>query len=155
MLYETPEIETAMKKLFAAAWLRMPDNAFAAARGVDPENPGKQYYISVNWINDPFVIAEKEKLVAHFGPVARVPSKEELALEIYKRECKDDSMRLQYLKFFAQLMGYTEDTDGTNPKININNMVGVRIMPVPVAASDEEWEKRAKEHALTLQARHG
>jgi hypothetical protein len=154
MLYPSQEIETALKKLFAAAWLRMPDNPFAAAREVDPENPGKQYYISQHWINDPVVIAEKEKLVAHYGPVARVPSKEELALEVYRRECKDDAQKLQYLKFFAQLMGYTEEAEGGRP-ININNMVGVRIMPVPLAASDDEWEKRAREHAITLQSRHG
>lgn len=154
MLYPE-DIEPALKKLFAAAWLRMPENPFAAAREIDPENPGKQYYISQNWINDPIVIAEKEKLVAHYGPVARVPSKEDLALEVYKRECKDDAQRLQYLKFFAQLMGYTDDPENAGRSININNMVGVRIMPVPVAASDEEWEKRAKEHAITLQSRHG
>lgn len=154
MLYETEEIEKALKRLFASAWLRMPDNPFAAAREVDAENPGKQYYMSTHWINDPYVLAEKEKLVAHFGAVARVPTKEELALEIYNRDCKDDGQRLQYLKFFAQLMGYTEE-EGAGKSININNMVGVRVMPVPVAASDDEWEKRAREHAITLQSRHG
>lgn len=153
-MYDNPETATALKKLFAASWLRQPDNPFAAAREIEPDAPGRQYYISTHWIEDPIVIAEKERLVSLYGPIARVPTKEELALEIYKKECKDDAQKLQYLKFFAQLMGYTDDENSAK-RINNNIMVGVRIMPVPLAASDEEWEAKAREHAIVLQSRHG
>ena len=152
-MYEEPHA-TALKKLFAAAWLRQPENPFAAAREVEPDHAGRQYYISENWLTDPVVIAEKDRLVALLGPIARVPTKEEFALEVYRKKCKSDSEQLAYFKFFAELMGYTADKGGA-PNVNINNMVGVRIMPVPLAASDDEWERVAMDHARALHAQHG
>lgn len=152
IMYEEPHA-TALKKLFAAAWLRQPENPFAAAREVEPDHPGRQVYISREWLEDPVVLAERDRLVALLGPIARVPTKEDLALEIYRRKCKNDSEQLAYYKFFAELMGYTDPK--TAGGININNMVGVRVMPVPVAASDEEWERVAMRHSQQLLSQHG
>lgn len=157
-MYEDNDTTRLMKTRFAVAWLKQPDNPFAAARELEPDRPGAQYWISTHWIHDEFVLSERARIYAENGAVSRVPTKEDFALTIYQYKAKDDATQLAYYKFFAELMGYTGKRDGEGvPGVNVNilNAPGARIMPVPVAASDEEWEIRATEHAAQLMARHG
>lgn len=155
-MYPDDETTLLLKKRFAAAWLRNPDNAFAAAREIEPDEPGRQYWISNNWVTDPEVIAERDRMFAQGGALSRVPTREDLALEVYNHKCKDDSTQLQYYKFFADLMGYIkkDENGGNTTNINLLNAPGARIMPVPIAASDEEWERCATSHAQMLLSRH-
>lgn len=141
-----------LKKLFAAAWLRQPENPFAAAREVET-HPGKAVWISQNWLEDETVLAEKTRLLALMGPLVTVPSKEQFAAEVYAKKCKDDAVQLRYLEFFAKLMGYIEEGKGSGVNVNILNQQ--KFMPVPAFASEDEWQRIAQEHSRELQARHG
>src|SRR6478736_601818 len=134
-----------LKKLFAAAWLRNVDNPFAAAREVEVDH-GKALFIAQYWVDDEDVLKERERLLSHYGPISKVPDKETFALEVYQtgKEARTGSEKLAAWKFFADLMDYTPrggSGSGVNVNIQNNNMVGMKVMPVPVSASDDEWEK--------------
>jgi len=152
-LYEEPHA-TALKKLFAAALLRNPDNAWNAAREVE-EHPGRANFIATRWIDDETVLAEKGRLLSVMGPIAKVPTKEEFAAELYRSagECKSASDKLSYLKFFSDVMGFVERGTGNGVTVNLLNQQ--KTMIVPVAASDEEWEIAAVAHQKRLAERHG
>lgn len=117
-MWETPkqnsmysdEVARPLKKLFAQAWLRNPDNPFAAAREVET-HAGKSDWIAKYWIDDEDVLAEKARLIAVNGPIAKVPTKEEFAAEIYLKatKIKDGTKeQLQYYETFAKLMNYID-----------------------------------------------
>lgn len=141
-----------LKKLFAAAWLRQPDNPYAAAREVEAR-PGVAAWISQHWLEDEDVLAEKTRLVAALGPLVTVPTKEQFAAEVYAKKCKDDATQLRYYEFFAKLMGYVDEGKGNGVNVNILNQQ--KIMPVPAFSSDDEWQRIAQEHSKELQSRHG
>lgn len=140
-----------LKKLFAAAWLRQPDNPFAAAREVE-EHSGKAIWMAQNWIEDDIVLAEKTRLKAALGPIATVPTKEQFAAEIYARKCKDDATQLRYFEFFAKLMGYTDDKEGG---VNVNILNQQKVLAVPMTSNEDEWQTIAQAHQRELASRHG
>lgn len=141
-----------LKKLFAAAWLRQPDNPFAAAREVE-DRPGHAVWISQHWVEDESVLAERTRLKAALGPIATVPSKEQFAAEIYAKKCKDDATQLRYFEFFAKIMGYV-DADKTGG-VNVNILNQQKVLAVPMASNEDEWQVIAQEHQKKLAARHG
>lgn len=153
-LYPEPTA-TLLKKLFAAALLRNPDNPFEAAREVEPHF-GKAHVIATTWTEDDTVVQERSRLVAALGPISQVPTKEQFAAEIYKKAgtAKPGSEQLSYYQFFAKVMGYIE-APGRGDGVNLQIINQQKTMIVPVAASDDEWEKRAKAHQEVLTARHG
>lgn len=152
MIYPDLETENRMKRLFAAAWMHDPNNVFDAARTIESDEH-IAYQVAMSWPNDYHVILFKRELQAARGPLASVPSKEEFAAQVYREitNMKDRKDKLAFMHFFAKLMGYTEETKG----IAINLGGGPRVMPVPVAASDEQWEAAAMRHSRTLLAQHG
>jgi len=141
-----------MKKLFAAAWLRQPENPYSAAREVEAR-PGFAVWIAQTWVDDEDVLGECTRLRAALGPIAAVPSKEQFAFEVYSKPCKDDATKLRYLEFFAKLMGYIDEGKGSGVNVNILNQQ--KVLAVPMGSTDAEWEHIAQEHQKTLQARHG
>lgn len=150
------QTEKLLKKLFAAAWVRNPDNAWDAAREIEQDH-GRQMYIINRWQDDADVLAEKTRLLAHFGPAAKVPDKQTFAAEVYQagRDAKNNSEKLANFKFFAELMGYVETGRGGGVNVNVNQVLGAKIMAVPVAASETQWEAQARAHSEKLMAKHG
>jgi len=127
------ETERLLKKLFAAAWVRIPDNPFDAAREVEQEF-GKAHYIATRWVEDEEVLQEKARLIAELGPIAKVPTKDAFAAELYMRACKmkEGSEQLKYFETFAKVMNYIEKDNG----LTINNNQWA-VMSEPL--SEEKW----------------
>lgn len=153
------EVAEPLQRLFAAAMLRNPDDPWKAVREVEPDHHAKQYWILTHWKEHPVVIAERDRLLALQGPLARVPTKEQFALEVYQagNDAKSHGDKMSAWKFFAELMDYTQKS-GAGNTINFNqqnNNVTNRIMAVPLAASDDEWERTALAHQKKLQINHG
>lgn len=140
-----------LKKLFAAAWLRQPDNPYAAAREVE-DHPGKAIWISQNWCEDDDVLNERTRLKTALGPIATVPTKEQFAAEVYAKKCKDDATQLKYFEFFAKLMGYTDDDKGG---VHVNILNQQKVLAVPMASNEDEWQHIAQERQKVLSSRHG
>ncbi len=152
-LYAEPTA-TQLKKQFAAAWLRMPDNPFAAAREVE-SHASKAAWIAQHWIEDETVLAEKARIVGALGPISKVPTKEEFAAEVYAsaNEAKNVTDKLKVYEFFAKLMGYVDNGKGDGVNVNILN--APKIMNVPIVENDDVWQRVAINHQQTLTARHG
>jgi hypothetical protein len=154
VMFFTPEQESRLKSLFAAALMRQPDNPFAAARELVTD-PGQVSYIATQWPTDPVTEAMKSELLARRGPLASVPTKEEFAARVFQDipALKDTDARLKYMRFFAEIMGYI-DNGKNNVNVNLGG-VGGKTLAVPLAASDEEWEAKAMAHSKKLLSRHG
>jgi hypothetical protein len=143
------ETATRLKLVFAAALLRHPHNPYEAAREVEPVETGRANWIVNNWLNDPEVIKAMGERVADVGSaIAGLPTKEELALAIYREagEVKDKSTKLAYFRAVGDIMGYIPR--GGGPTVNVNNNNNImnqpKIQRVPVFATDEDWERKAK-----------
>ncbi len=127
------EVAYQLKMRFAAAWVRMPENPYAAAREIE-QDFAKVEYIASRWIDDETVLQEKARLLAELGPIAKVPTKEEFAAELYARACKlkEGGDQLKYFETFAKVMNYIEKDNG----LTINNNQWA-VMSEPL--SEEKW----------------
>ncbi len=138
-----------LKEAFGAALLRHPLNPYDAAREIEPNNSvGRANYIVQNWMEDPIVIAAGGARYAELGAKAGLPSKDELALKVYREEVKDPTIRLAYYKFVAELLGFIEKGSGSGVNVNILN--APKVMMVPAFSSEAEWEKTAIEQQRAL-----
>lgn len=148
-----------LKVAYAAALLRNPHNAYAAAHEIEPtQTTGRANWIVANWSNDPVVIAAMGERVSEMGSaLAGLPSKEELALAIYREanDVKDKSTKLAYFRAVADVMGYIPRGGGTNVNVNTNILNQPKIQRVPVFASREDWEAKAKMVEERLAATQG
>ena len=156
MTWETPitpvsfydaETEQRLKLAFAQALLRHPHNPYDAAREIEPtQSEGRANWIVNAWLDDPVVREAMGKHVADVG-VARagLPSKEELALTLYREaaDVKDKSTKLAYYRAVADVMGYIAK-GGVNINNNNNIVNQPKIMRVPVFATDADFEAKAK-----------
>lgn len=135
--------ETELKKAFALAWLKEPsaDPFKAATSIVGSGDPGRLLVMSNNWVVDPIVLDEKAALLAKHGPRFFIPSKEELAREVYElaKASRVTEDRLKAYRLFGDIMGYIE-----KPTTNIQTNVAVvnRVMVVNEQGSDADWEKK-------------
>jgi hypothetical protein len=78
-----------------------------------------------------------------------LPSREELALklmDIAESRIAIDQ-RLKAMHLYAQVMGYLDNAS----RKKSGGDEGPKIMPVPVASSDEEWQKHAASYSQKLE----
>jgi hypothetical protein len=147
--------EQEAKSSFAAELLRHPGNPFAAAQAVFGSAP-EAFRISVEWLNDPYVVARKRDLLNELGEEGFLPSKAELAHLLldaaneknysgaYRHELKD---RTAALRVIAEMLGYMPKA---GVSVNVNNTVGNRVMVVPAFVSDDAWERGLEVHQRKL-----
>lgn len=136
-----------MKRAFAAAMLRTPHDAFAAAKSITPDY-GKASFIAHNWKFDPLVMAVMADIQSKLGADASLPSHAEYALLIYNdlQNVTDPDTKLKYYKLLGEVQGYVRKADD-GPRVQINNY---KVMAYPVAASDDAWERHAMEQQRNL-----
>lgn len=152
------ETAARLKPLFAAALLRHPHNPYEAAREIEPsQSDGRANWIVNNWLDDPIVVQARAERHADMGALAGLPSKEELALTIYREaaEVKDKSTKLAYLRAVADVMGYVPRGGGTNVNVNTNILNQPKVQRVPVFATDADWEAKARMVEQRLAATEG
>lgn len=93
---------------------------------------------------------EEEERAKMRERIERLPSKEELAVRLI--DIADSLLpvdqRIKAMQLYAHLMGFLDseakkkkNSDGELPK----------IMPVPVASTDEEWQRQATKYAERLE----
>lgn len=149
------ETAARLKVRYGEALGRHPHNAYEAAREVEPDN-GRANWIVNNWTDDPLVVETRAQRHADMGALAGLPSKEELALAIYREaaECKDKSTKLAYFRAVADVMGYIPRGGGT--QVNVQTNVNMpKVQRVPVFANDADWEAKAKMVEARLAATQG
>lgn len=153
------ETEQRLKLAFGQALLRSPHDPYQAAREIEPtQTEGRAHWIVNNWMNDPVVVTAMQNRVADVGPaIAGLPSKEELALTIYREAAlvNDKSTKLAYYRAVADVMGFIPRGGGANVNISNNILNQPKVQRVPVFATDEDWERKAKMVEARLAASNG
>lgn len=144
-------IDDATKLRFAREYLRTKKWAEAALNVIG--DPGTALRAAQVLPSDPIVIAEIERLVGENGEDSFLPTKAEIAREIYDKakqfgDSPEDYERL--MKLYCTIRGYIE-----KPGANVG--VAVTVAPVMVLrdhGTDEEWAAKAaaQQHNLVLNA---
>jgi hypothetical protein len=122
--------EQKLKLKFAEAWLRNPNNAYAAALSVAKNNPFLATQICDKFLNDSEVEAFKKSLIDDLGEEHFLPSKCEMIREVYDRAkiCLVDESYVKLMKLAADMRGFIE-----KPGITVNNLTQTnnRVMMIP------------------------
>lgn len=142
MMYEPAE-ERTLKIAFAAAYLRNPNDAYAAARSVEP-HAGKAAWIAANWTFDPLVMEAQAEFQQKSGAASMLPSHDEFSLKLYREidTTTDAETKLKYYKLFAESMGFIRKPDENRNGSGMNVFMN-KVMVVPVASTADDWEAQA------------
>jgi hypothetical protein len=136
-----------LKEAFVKEWLRTGD-PYKAGLHCYPADSGRAMRATWEWPNDPEVLAYRAELIQEAtaeGTVAGMPSKFEMAREIYQlgqstAETMED--RLAAFELSAKIMGYIErpSVNVDNRQINVDNR---RVMVIKDHGNDAAWESAA------------
>ena len=145
-------VDDAAKLRFAAELVRT-KNPATAAMSIIVGNPGLALKYSYELQVDPIVVAEIERLKDEFGEEAFLPSKAQLAREIYDRANRDGVDHEEYVKLIqlhCSMRGLIEKP-GTNVDVNVQVQ---NVMVVKDLGTDEQWAAKAarQQRELTLDA---
>lgn len=137
-----------LKKEFAAALIRWPDDPVRAATAVVGGDTQRAVQISIRWPRDPDVIAYRKELLEEHGAEAFTMSKAEVINKLadLADTARDSKDKIAALRQIAEIRGFIEKP-GT--KIEVNN-VAPRVMIVRESGSDEEWEQKLAEQQEKL-----
>ena len=128
--------EERLKKEFAASLLKTPNEPFKAALAVFGSDSMAAMHAANYWVHDATVKAEQDRLIEELGEAAFLPSKAQIARELYELSQKErlsqtDKLRIDALNSYAKLMGWITDS----AKIN-NNVKAEKGASVQVVASE-------------------
>jgi hypothetical protein len=138
-----------LKKLFAKHLIKNPTEPFKAACYIFKDNNdlGNRLIAACEWPNDPIVIFEIDSLVASNNTVQILPTKDEIAYEIYLigKKAFEPEDKLKAYKLYAELQGMVK-----SPGININNSIKtindnsrvLEVMEHTNHGSDDNWEDK-------------
>ena len=112
---------------------------FMSALKIWPNNNGYCAAIAARWKDDPEVqaaIAEAKQNAA-----TKVPTKEELARELYERgKSMEDDEYVKTTRLVAEMLGYMPKAGDIN--ISAGNTINERVMIVKDKGDDAEWEAK-------------
>lgn len=141
--------ESEEKAAYAALLLKERD-PFKAALQLFPDNTNRALWVANHWPIDAEVKAEQERLMGEDDGSSFLPSKAELARDIWQRmqgttlangvtipPTPEEYAKLA--KLYADVRGFIE-----KPQTNVNvNNITQRVVEVPVFQSESEWENAA------------
>ena len=137
-----------LKIEFAKAWLRYPDDPYAAAKFAFPGegNRGLALQAAYLWVNDSFVLEQRKQLI-EIAPEVGLPGKEDQLRDLYAIAANqeiDPKERVAAHKLYAEIKGYLQQK---GPEVNVTLQ---SVMLVKDHGSDAEWEERARAQQRTL-----
>lgn len=138
-----------LKQTFVKEWLKTND-PFKAGIACFPADNGRALRCAWEWTQDVAVLAYRQELLEDSVVHPGLPTKEELALEVYQRASKAvfDADAFEGLELVGKIMGYIE-----KPSVNIDNRsvnVVNKVMVVKDHGTDEDWEKRLHQNQTHL-----
>jgi hypothetical protein len=142
--------EDELKKQFAFALLRMPHKAFEAAVSIFGADSGRAFRASTEWVRDPVVIDEMDRLIETHGIEFFLINREGVLrrmTEIMDDPRTDKKDAIAAGKIIAEVLGIVSKP-GVN--VEVNNNVATRVMLVRDNGTDDDWEKKlvAQQHKL-------
>lgn len=141
------ENETARKRKYAFQLLRDPSNPFAAGLKAFPEDTNYHHAMAMKvaqeWLEDEEVLVIKHELEAEHGAAFFLPTKGDVAREIYKtaKDARTAADKLKGFELYANLMSFIEKPPVAQINNTQNNTTN-KVMVVPKSNSDDEWEQR-------------
>jgi hypothetical protein len=145
--------ELEYKKRFAAELLKVgnTDSAsiFKAALVVFGKETGQALRIANEWVYDPEVLAEQERLKEEKGVMSFLPTKSDLAKAVWDKAreeyvATEDFTKL--MRLYAEIMSFIE-----KPGLNVtNNVISNRVMIVKDHGSDSDWEAKLAQQQKAL-----
>ena len=147
--------EQKLKMKVAEAWLRNPNNMFAAALEVTKNDSFAAMRICDAWVFDDELKQMKEALLEEHGEEHFLPTKFEMFRDVYDRArgTYDDDSYAKLMKLAADMRGFIE-----KPGVTINNtQTNNRVMLIPVGKLNDNgtvdsdyWEQSAIEQQRAL-----
>lgn len=148
-----PVLDDAVKLRFAEAFARTKNASTAALQVI--ANPGLALLHSQTLPTDPLVLAEMARLRDDIGDEGLLPSKAEIAREVYDKAkaCHNPEDYERLMKLYCNIMGHIEKP-GTN--VTVNNQV-TPVLVIRDHGTDEQWQEKAAEQQrkLTIDAANG
>lgn len=150
----TIQNEGELKLKFAAALLRFPGDAFKAALDIFGTDTGRALYAASHWLQDPVVLAEKERIVEDGGEMALLPTKADLARKVWEMATDETKFvefkdRLEALKYYGALRSFVDKPAESKGEGN-TNVVAQNVMIVRDHGTNEQWENKLAEQQRKL-----
>lgn len=152
--FRSDEDIDSFKRQFAEELLRTPDTVFAAAQRLFPIDTGRAMYAATKWVKDALVLTEKARLLRAHGARAFLPTKEDVAREIWataidKKTPVED--RRSLLSLYCDIMGYKEAAAKNAAGGGNGGRISSSVMRVRDHGSNDAWERAAakQQHLLT------
>jgi hypothetical protein len=143
--------DESLRKKFAAACMRFPDNAYQAACVISPTNFGIAAWIMHNWMGDPVVEREMLRLKAEDDSdgLNFLPGKAQAAKAIWDKaqSCNDPETFGKLMKLYAEYRGFIEKPGASSVVVNVPQP---RVMIVKDHGTDEEWAAKVAEQQARL-----
>lgn len=140
--------EAERRKRFAYQLLRDPENVYKAGFAAYPEGDGIAHALAMEaatlWPDDSEMIQLQAELIEKYGENHFLPSKSQLAREVFKtvQNGKTAADKTAAAKVYAEIMGFIEKPA---PAVQVNqNNITNKVMVVPMAPSNEDWEAKAQ-----------
>lgn len=139
--------ETTRKRRYAFQLLIDPVNMFTAGLKAYPEQTeyhnAMAFKISTEWANDEEVIKLKRELVEEHGEAFFLPTKGDVAREIYitAKTAKTAADKLKGFELYANLMSFIEKPAQAVIN-NTNTQTTNKVMIVPTSGTADDWEQK-------------
>ena len=123
-----------LKDRFAVEWLRKGDPWPAALAVIGHQDPGRASQVAAQWPFDPYVKAQRARLIEENGEEYYLPTKTDLARKVWQ-DAENDRLtakdRTSNYRLYAEIMGFIEKDAGKGGKLDGN-------ITVTLAESDQK-----------------
>lgn len=148
---DTPEQTLARKQLFAEKLLQNPGDPFSIALRLFSDT-GEALRVANEWPADLEVIEYQQYLLETHGKSAFLPDQDDtarLAHDMATGKVVTSQERIAALKLYSDIRGWTgkQIVNNNNTAVQVN-----RVMVVKEAASDADWEEKARHQQARLRA---
>lgn len=137
------------KLAFAELLLQTPDDPFTASLKLFPTNTNRAVRVAGEWPRDPVVTAEMKRLRSEGHDIEKLPTKADLAREVWKRAQaeQDSEAATKLFKLYGDIRGFIVKPDSA-PNVNVN--VVPKVMIVKDSGTDDAWEARLQRQQRKL-----
>lgn len=141
-----------LKEAFVRAWLRTGD-PFKAGLATFTSDSGRAMRASWEWPVDATVLQMRAEIIAEDGERAGLPTKEEMALEVYRvaQNAETTEDKLAAYELAGKMLGYIE-----RPSVSITNdnrsVTVNRVMAYKDHGDDDAWERAVASNQKALAA---
>jgi hypothetical protein len=130
------------KQKFVKLWVKDPENPFAAALQLFPNNTPRALWVASNWPVDPEALDIKNDIENGDDLDSLLAGKVELARDVWLRmkAARYDEDYVKLAKLYAEIRGFIEKA---NPNQNNTQIIAQKVIQVTNFGSNDDWEKAA------------